>query len=53
MLNKTKISFDENDEIYNYIDKLLSFLNNVLNEYNIKIIKRKRQIDFYDLFVIF
>ncbi len=50
MTNKLNIDFDENNEIKNHINELMSFFNNIFNEYNFEIIKRKRQLDFYDLF---
>ena len=50
MTHNFNTTFDENNEIHNYIDELLSFLNKIFNDYNNKIIKRKRLLDFYDLF---
>ncbi len=50
MTNKLNIDFDENNEIKNHINELMYFFNNIFNEYNFKIIKRKRQLNFYDLF---
>ncbi len=50
-MNKILDNFFIKDEIiYNNIIKLLLFLNNIFNEYNNKIVKRIRKIDFYDLF---
>jgi len=42
--------FYENDIIYDNITKLFFFLDNIFNEYNNKIVRRFRKLDFYDLF---
>jgi hypothetical protein len=41
---------EENKIIEQNIKQLLLFLNDTLGEYNRKFVKRKRKIDFYDLF---
>ena len=39
------------DKIINdNVEQFLIFFNNILNEYNVKFVKRFRKIDFYDLF---
>jgi hypothetical protein len=40
--------FYQNDIIYDNITKF--FLDNIFNEYNNKIVRRFRKLDFYDLF---
>ncbi len=42
--------FAENSLIYNDVINLIIFLSNIFNEYNEKITKQTRKIDFYDLF---
>ena len=41
--------FYQNDIIYDNITKLFFFLDNIFNEYNNKIVKRIRKLDFYTL----
>lgn len=43
-------NIEENKIIEHDIKQLLLFLNDTLGEYNSKIVKRNRKIDFYDLF---